>query len=229
MNTNVVQPTKFETLYVDHKNILSRQDRNVISEHLYELYNKKEYLNIRPYTEWIFYIIDGYCKSTIQELENTLKSSKYNESYFLLVNKDKLSDDILPYLSLPVSGITSLSFIKRNPHIVLESIIDKGLFIEPDFHRVVVSEMERINNKKNNIERLVLNNKKVARLLSDKEQNILQLILDGLNNKKIAEELHFAPATISTSISRILIKIEAKDRTEAMVKAIRNGWVDAER
>ncbi|SER99902.1 two-component system, NarL family, response regulator DegU [Salisediminibacterium halotolerans] len=56
---------------------------------------------------------------------------------------------------------------------------------------------------------------------------MLQHILDGHNNRKIAELLYLAPSTVSTVISHLLKKLDANDRTDAMVKIIRNGWVDA--
>ncbi|MGJ9382843.1 response regulator transcription factor [Salipaludibacillus sp. CF4.18] len=223
-----LQSEKFKPLYMGNENKLSSQDKDVISEHLNELYHKEKYVNLLSVPKWIFYIVDGYCKMTIQDLEHTLNFLKGNQTHVLLINKDKLNDTLLPYLSMPVNGMTSLPYIKRNPKIVMQTILDKGLFLDPDFHRVVALEMDRINGKKPII-RLILKKEKVTWLLSEKEQNILQLILDGLNNGKIAKELHFAPSTVNTAIFKILKKIEANDRTEALVKAIRNRWVIVQR
>lgn len=55
--------------------------------------------------------------------------------------------------------------------------------------------------------------------LSQREQEVLELINSGLANKMIANQLHLAPATIKAHIRNIYGKIGAKSRTEALAKA----------
>ena len=55
--------------------------------------------------------------------------------------------------------------------------------------------------------------------LTDRELNVLELITQGLNNRKIAEELNLSIGTIKIHVSNILSKLGVSSRTEAAVKA----------
>ncbi|MBY0546715.1 MAG: response regulator transcription factor [Candidatus Obscuribacterales bacterium] len=61
--------------------------------------------------------------------------------------------------------------------------------------------------------------------LSDREREVLQLVVEGLNNSSIATKLCLSIDTVKSHKKRIFEKLEVKDRTEAAVKAIRTGIV----
>ena len=52
--------------------------------------------------------------------------------------------------------------------------------------------------------------------LSDQELRVLHLLADGRSNKEIAEQLFIAETTVKSHVSKILAKLEAKRRTEAV-------------
>lgn len=58
---------------------------------------------------------------------------------------------------------------------------------------------------------------------TEKEISILKLVADGYDNKEIAKELFVAEGTARNSISRLLEKVEVKDRTQLAVYAVKNG------
>ncbi len=55
--------------------------------------------------------------------------------------------------------------------------------------------------------------------LTEKEARILQLIADGLSNKKIAATVFLAEGTVKNYVSRIMEKLHARNRTELAVMA----------
>ncbi len=61
--------------------------------------------------------------------------------------------------------------------------------------------------------------------LSERESGILKLIAQGLNNRQIAARLSLAEGTVRNYNSRILSKLHAYDRTQAVIKAARQGIV----
>ncbi|MGD9100895.1 MAG: response regulator transcription factor [Anaerolineae bacterium] len=62
--------------------------------------------------------------------------------------------------------------------------------------------------------------------LTEREQEVLDLLAEGLSNKEIAARLTLSEGTIKNHVSNILSKLHANDRTQAVLTAIRRGLVD---
>ncbi len=56
--------------------------------------------------------------------------------------------------------------------------------------------------------------------LTDRESEILHLIVEGKGNREIAAQLRLAEGTVKNYVSRILEKLNARTRTELAVKAL---------
>lgn len=63
-------------------------------------------------------------------------------------------------------------------------------------------------------------------LLTRRECEVLQLLAEGKSNKKIGEKLYISEKTVKNHVSNILQKMQCVDRTQAVVEAIKKGWVD---
>jgi DNA-binding NarL/FixJ family response regulator len=61
--------------------------------------------------------------------------------------------------------------------------------------------------------------------LTAREVEILRLIAAGLTNTEIAERLFISPLTCKSHVSRILTKLDARDRTQLVVLAYESGLV----
>ena len=59
--------------------------------------------------------------------------------------------------------------------------------------------------------------------LTEREQEVLGLIADGLNNREIAGKLVISEKTVKTHVSSILGKLHLDDRTQAAIYALRHG------
>jgi DNA-binding CsgD family transcriptional regulator len=55
--------------------------------------------------------------------------------------------------------------------------------------------------------------------ISAREREVLDLLAAGLANKEIAERLGVSPHTVKTHVARLLEKLEAKRRTDAIARA----------
>ena len=61
--------------------------------------------------------------------------------------------------------------------------------------------------------------------LTERETELIRLICEGCDNKEIAAKLFLAEGTVRNGISRLLEKLELKDRTQLAVFAIKNNIV----
>ena len=61
--------------------------------------------------------------------------------------------------------------------------------------------------------------------LTDSETKVLRLVAEGYSNRQIAELVHLAQGTVKNHISAILVKLGARDRTNAVLRAIREGML----
>ncbi|OUL20374.1 response regulator transcription factor [Nostoc sp. 106C] len=62
-------------------------------------------------------------------------------------------------------------------------------------------------------------------ILTERELEVLQLIVEGCSNAVIAERLYITVGTVKTHVRNILNKLCADDRTQAAVRALRSGLV----
>ncbi len=61
--------------------------------------------------------------------------------------------------------------------------------------------------------------------LTEREHEVLELLAEGRSNREIAEELGLSPHTAKFHVNAILDKMGAQTRTEAVVLALRSGYL----
>ncbi len=61
--------------------------------------------------------------------------------------------------------------------------------------------------------------------LTNREREIVRLMIGGYSNREIADALRLAEGTVKNHISSVLSKLAVRDRTRAVLKAIRLGYV----
>ena len=66
----------------------------------------------------------------------------------------------------------------------------------------------------------------LSEALTARECAVLALVVKGLNNRQIGEQLHLATGTVRNHVSEIMGKLGVSDRTQAAVLALQIGLVD---
>jgi DNA-binding NarL/FixJ family response regulator len=61
--------------------------------------------------------------------------------------------------------------------------------------------------------------------LSDREMEVLSCVVQGMSNKEIAASLGISHQTVKNHVTSILRKFSVEDRTQAVVYALKHGWV----
>lgn len=62
--------------------------------------------------------------------------------------------------------------------------------------------------------------------LSEREMEVLGLVVQGLSNQEIANQLHVGVETVKSHMRHIMEKLTVSDRTQAAVKALREGLLE---
>lgn len=61
--------------------------------------------------------------------------------------------------------------------------------------------------------------------LTEREQDVLTLIAQGMNNRDIAGTLYLSEGTVKNYVSTIMAKLHANDRTQVVIRALKEGIV----
>ena len=67
--------------------------------------------------------------------------------------------------------------------------------------------------------------KEDERIITKREEEVLQLIADGCSTPEVAEKLYISQKTVKNHLASIYQKLDARDRTQAVLQAVRMGIV----
>ena len=81
--------------------------------------------------------------------------------------------------------------------------------------RAAISSMDRPSATSN----------KALEGLTEREREVMVLVAEGLSNDEIAARLFLSPLTAKTHVSRIMTKLNARDRAQLVVMAYESGLV----
>ena len=105
-----------------------------------------------------------------------------------------------------------------------ESLIDPGVA------RAVLGEFQRLSTKSAPASEPPgaeeAEGQAIIEPLTPREEEVLELLVEGLSNKEIGARLHLTEGTIKNYVSAIITKLQANDRTHAVVTALRRGLVE---
>ncbi|HNB53261.1 MAG TPA: response regulator transcription factor [Anaerolineales bacterium] len=135
---------------------------------------------------------------------------------------DGLRAGAMGYLLKDVSGDELAEAIR--------TVAKGGALIDPSVTRKVVAEFARLTNPARGTPSAqpappTRSTGPLPEPLSDREQEILRLLAEGLTNREIAQKLYLAEGTVKNYISSILLKIDARDRTQAALRARELGLI----
>ncbi|MGG0365150.1 response regulator [Priestia endophytica] len=107
-------------------------------------------------------------------------------------------------------------------------VAEGGSYLHPKVTNSLVNEYRRLASQAQNERKYAAREIEIRRplpLLTRRECEVLQLLADGKSNRGIGETLYISEKTVKNHVSNILQKMNVNDRTQAVVVAIKNGWV----
>ena len=97
-------------------------------------------------------------------------------------------------------------------------VIDGKIFNRHEFERWLDDEMEKARH-------LYSEPGSPFHPLSEREMEVLSCVVKGMSNKEIASSLGISHQTVKNHVTSILRKFSVEDRTQAVVYALKRGWV----
>jgi len=117
-------------------------------------------------------------------------------------------------------------------HQVLEMVMDGALWLDPAIARLVVQSLPNgpgvaadSSVTEQSKEPAAQPKRRYNTELTDREQEVLQLIVEGKSNKEIAVALKVSSHTAKAHVANIIQKLAVDDRTQVAVKALKGGLV----
>jgi len=157
-----------------------------------------------------------------------------NEQENLLVLILTMRDDPQTVLAAFASGADSYcmkDIASKDLLAVIEKTYEGTSYIDPAVAGIVLNEI-RSRSSNTGVRQTQINAAEPeitqmlgASPLTERELEVLKLIVDGHSNESIAQKLYITVGTVKTHVRNILSKLCADDRTQAAVLALRAGLV----
>lgn len=107
---------------------------------------------------------------------------------------------------------------------VIESVYDGAAWLDPAIADTVLKTLSTAKHEKHSVETVTEQAEEKIQL-TDRELEVLKLIVDGFSNAEIAEKLFVSIHTAKAHVCNILQKLSVDDRTQAAIKALKDGIV----
>ena len=67
---------------------------------------------------------------------------------------------------------------------------------------------------------------KVSSKLSEREQEVIELLAQGCRDREVAERLYISERTVKFHVKNILAKLQVRTRVQAVYFATKQGWIE---
>ncbi len=110
----------------------------------------------------------------------------------------------------------------------IKVVADGGSYLHPKVTHNLVKEYRRLASEEGSGNQFLrqMEIRRPLHLLTRRECEVLQLLADGKSNRAIGDALFISEKTVKNHVSNILQKMNVNDRTQAVVVAIKKGWVE---
>lgn len=109
---------------------------------------------------------------------------------------------------------------------IIDMVLDGGFWLDPAIASLVLASL-RLKMPQTGKQGQIRQSYRLE--LTDREKEVLELLVESKNNKEIAEILNVSVHTAKAHVANIIQKLAVDDRTEAAVKALREGLITRDR
>lgn len=163
-------------------------------------------------------------KSGIETLQKLIYHFPSSKVLFLTVVDD------FRYVSLALkTGATGYLLKEMDSDSLIQAIktvVSGGFYLHPKVTKDFIGEVKKLAIQGNQGTFLQTVVKRPYHLLTLRECEIMQLLAEGHSNQSLGHALGISEKTVKNHISSILRKLDLQDRTQVVVTALKNGWIE---
>lgn len=150
------------------------------------------------------------------------------ETRVIMLTSHKSDQSIFAALSAGANGYCLKNISAEQLAAVIKMVTDGAVWLDPGIANRVLSAYSLSESGSHTVAPRTAQSasgkqKQNNITLSPRETEVLRLVADGLSNQKIAQRLGLGLETVKTHMRHIMEKLAVSDRTEAAVKAMRQG------
>lgn len=162
------------------------------------------------------------------EATRQIKEANLNSKILIFTSRDN-DDDVFAALAAGADGYIMKGATPEQLTSAIIAVNEGTAWLDPAIARLVLSNVQKQNQQssKNGISSTEIDYKSGKNTfgLTEREMEVLALIVEGLSNPEIAQKLFITRATAKAHVHSILQKLYVDDRTQAAVTAMREGLV----
>ncbi len=152
-----------------------------------------------------------------------IKKSNPNIKVLIFTSRDS-EDDVFDSLSAGADGYIMKGANEEQMISAIKAVADGTAWLDPNIARLVLSSVKKQNAPK--VTGVVqANSAKNTYGLTDRELEVLALIVEGCNNSDIAKRLVITLSTAKAHVHSILQKLYVSNRTQATIQAVKEGLI----
>ncbi|MEC4805309.1 MAG: response regulator transcription factor [Jaaginema sp. PMC 1079.18] len=171
-----------------------------------------------------------------QRIKDSQRNSGFTQTKILILTMHNNDDTVLAAFAAGADSYSLKDVSLDNLVQAIELTNEGNAWIDPTIARIVLKqarsgkELETAEEETNTrtIEAVEPEYQQMleAYPLTERELDVLELIVAGCSNAAISEKLNITVGTVKTHVRNILSKLCADDRTQAAVRALRSGLVE---
>ena len=163
--------------------------------------------------------LKAYTFNNIQELNDYTDKSILN---LIIINSDIAGNEIknINILQSSIPNIKIIGIISNNPNRDFYSLLDNKIYLNDNSSKIAeIVELCLSDENKSN-------KKSFENKLSDRETDVLKLLVQGKANKEIADELFISIHTVISHRKNITAKLGIKSTAGMAIYAVANNIID---
>lgn len=146
---------------------------------------------------------------------------KWPDARIIILTTHENREYIFTSLAAGANGYCLKSATARELELAIKSVMTGTVWLDPGIAKQVLEHS--VSGSMEQSSKPPKESGKFA--LTERETQVLQLLVDGLSNQQMAERLFLGQETIKTHMRHIMEKLVVADRTQAAVKALRQGLI----